>query len=75
MKKKAIEIFLEHFGGNQSAAARAIGRKQQNVWYWLNNDIDMPLEITPKAAKLIGKTPHDLRPDVFEKQTITTPAE
>jgi hypothetical protein len=68
MKEKAIAIFLKHFDGNQSAAARALGRKQQNVWYWLNNEngIDMPLELVPKAAKLMGTNPSSLRPDVFE---------
>jgi len=28
---KAIEIFIKHFDGNQSEAARALGKKQQHV--------------------------------------------
>jgi len=68
MKKKAIEIFLEHFDGNQSAAGRALGKKQQHVWYWLNTEeADMPTDLIPKAAELIGKTPHDLKPEVFRQ--------
>lgn len=65
---KAIEIFLEHFNGNQSKAAEALGKKQGHVWYWLNKDgADMPLELVPMAARIMGKTPHDLRPDIFDK--------
>ncbi|MGZ8164102.1 MAG: hypothetical protein ACXW04_01180 [Methylobacter sp.] len=62
---KAIEIFLSHYDGNQSKAARAIGTKQGNVWYWLKKS-DLPLELIPKAAELIGKKPKDLRPDIFK---------
>jgi hypothetical protein len=62
---KAIEIFLIHYGNNQSKAARAIGKKQGHVWHWLNKS-DIPLELIPTAAKLIGKQPKDLRPDIFE---------
>lgn len=62
---KAIEIFLDFYDGNQSKAARALGKKQQNVWHWLNKS-DLPLELIPTAAKLIGKKPKDLRPDIFE---------
>jgi len=61
---KAIEIFIKHFDGNQSEAARALGKKQQHVWHWLNKS-DIPLELVPKAAKVIGKKPADLRPDIF----------
>jgi len=61
---KAIEIFLDHFNGNQSQAARVLGKKQQHVWHWLNKS-DLPLELVPKAAKAIGKKPADLRPDIF----------
>ena len=62
---KAIEIFVQHFGGNQSKAAAAIGKKQGHVWHWLNKGADMPLELVPKAARLIGKSPSELRPDIF----------
>ena len=64
---KAIEIVLNHFGGNQSKVAGLLGKKQGHVWHWLNKGADMPLELIPKAAKLIGKKPEDLRPDIFGK--------
>lgn len=62
---RSIEIFLEHFKGNQSEAARALGKKQQHVWWWLNKSPDMPVEYVPRAAQIMGKKPVDLRPDIF----------
>ena len=62
---KAIQIVLNHFDGNQSKVARAIGKKQGHVWNWLNKSKDMPIYLVPKAAKLIGKHPADLMPNVF----------
>lgn len=62
---KAIEKFLIHFNGNQSKAAASLGKKQQNVWHWLNKS-DMPLEYVPKAAEIMGKRPSFLRPDIFK---------
>lgn len=63
--KRAIELFLEHFDGNQSKAAAALEKKQQAVWSWINITKDMPLELVPKAAEIMGKTPDFLRPDIF----------
>ena len=69
MKKTAIDIYLNYFKGNQSKAARALGVRQQNFWYWLNGKKvrEMPVEYVPKAAKIIGKTAHDLMPSIFDK--------
>lgn len=69
---RAIDIFLHAFDGNQTAAANAIGVKQQNIWYWLNESKtkDLPLELIPDAAKAIGKKPQDLRPDFFKESSL-----
>ena len=67
MNRKSISILVDHFG-SQTKTAQAIGVKQQNVWYWLNSEIDMPLELVPKAAKAMGKPPSFLRPDIFGNQ-------
>ncbi len=68
MKIKAIKFVVDHFDGNQSETARALGVKQQNVWFWLNNqDNDLPIDLFPIAAKVIGINPADLRPDIFGK--------
>lgn len=64
MNKKSVSILVDHFG-SQTKAAKAIGKKQQNIWYWLNSNIDMPLELVPVAAKAMGKHPSELRPDIF----------
>ena len=62
---RAIEIYLEHFDGNQSKAALALGKKQGHVWHWLNKAKDMPTDLVPSAAKIIGVKKSDLRPDIF----------
>jgi DNA-binding transcriptional regulator YdaS (Cro superfamily) len=63
---RAIEKYLSHFDGNQTKAASALGGnvKQQHVWHWANKAKDMPVEYVPKAARLIGLKPCDLRPDI-----------
>ena len=60
---KAIEKFLNHFDGNQTKAAEALGVKQQNIWWWSNKAKDIPLEYIPKAAEILKCKPSELRPD------------
>jgi len=69
MKKiKAIEIVLSHFG-TQVKAAEVLGVKQQNISFWINSPtVDMPIDLFPIAAKAIGISPQDLRPDIFGKE-------
>ena len=62
---RAIEIYLKHFDGNQSRAALALGKKQGHIWYWLNKANDMPVELVPRAAKVIGIEKSALLPRVF----------
>lgn len=61
--KRAVQIV-----GSQSALARAIGDgvKQQNVWYWLENDV-VPAKRCVAIERATGGlvTRHDLRPDIF----------
>lgn len=64
---KALNIFLNHFGGNKSAAARSIGESPQLVHTWAKHPSgDMPIKYVPAAAKAIGKTFADLRPDLID---------
>ena len=75
---KAIKI-----AGNQSELARRLGVSPQLVQYWsanklpskwvttIHQETGVPLsELLPPpiAAKAIGKTPSDLRPDIFINQ-------
>lgn len=66
---KAIEKLLSSnkVNGNQSLAARLIGKKQQNIWHWLNSnnpECDIPAYLIPVAAKAIGVRPSKLLPDI-----------
>jgi hypothetical protein len=67
---KAIKVLVNHpsINGNQSKAAEILGRKPQNVWFWINNDtgVDMPISLLPKAAEAIGMKPSELIALVFE---------
>lgn len=62
-KNRAIDVYMDFFDGNQSKAAFALGKKQGHIWHWLNKAKDMPIELVPKAAKIIGRKKSDLRPD------------
>lgn len=60
---RAVDILL-----SQSALARALGIKQQNVSYWLHDGKGkVPAEYCAKIARATGGkvTRHDLRPDLF----------
>ena len=59
---RAIEIYLNHFDGNQTKAAKALGKEQGHVWHWLNKSKDMPMKYVPKAASIIGRKPSELMP-------------
>jgi len=62
--------------GSQSALARAVGKKQAHVWYWLNKG-QVPAEIAPKIEAATGGqvSKENLRPDVFGPAPTSTPSE
>lgn len=62
--QRAIEIL-----GGQSALARACGKKQAHVWYWLNRSGRVPAEqaITIEQATGGEVSRHDLRPDIYPR--------
>ena len=59
---RAVEIL-----GSQSALARACGKAQGHVWWWLNRSKRVPAEqvlVIERATK--GRvTRHELRPDLY----------
>lgn len=67
---KAIEVLVNHpeVNGNQSKAAAILGKKPQNVWFWINNEngVDMPVGLIPKAAQALGLSPLEFCAKVFE---------
>ena len=60
-----LEIAI-HRAGSQTALARLIGAKQQNVWDWVNknNNKASPSYVLAIEAAT-GVSRHDLRPDIF----------
>ena len=51
--------------GGQSALARKIGRKQQDVWRWLNRLKRVPAENVLAIEAATGVSRHELRPDLY----------
>lgn len=53
--------------GSQSALARACGKKQAHVWWWLNRSKRVPAEhvIAVERATEGKITRSDLRPDIY----------
>jgi len=60
--KRAVKIC-----GGQSALARIVGTKQQNVWNWINRDARVPAEhvINIELATDGAVSRHNLRPDIY----------
>jgi len=64
---RAVEIV-----GGQSALAKAIGTKQQTVWWWLNRAGTVPGEyvLAIERATKSQVTRHDLRPDLYPAEDV-----
>lgn len=64
--QQALEKAIEICGG-QAGLARKIGRKQQNVAYWLKARKGVPAEVAAAIEEAVEAqvTRDQLRPDVF----------
>lgn len=53
--------------GNQTALAKALGKQQAHIWYWLNKAEKLPAEIAIAIEETTdGMIPRSrLRPDIF----------
>lgn len=60
--EKAIAI-----AGSQTALARDIGTKQQNVWTWLRRNNKVPAEFVPAIERVTGVSKAELRPDIWDE--------
>jgi len=60
--RRAIDLV-----GGQSALARAINSKQQNIWFWLHKSRRVPAEfVLPIEQTTQGQvTRSQLRPDIY----------
>lgn len=70
MEKDALERAVRIVGG-QTALAQILGKSQSHVWYWLNKGGRVPAEhaVIIEAATKGEVTRHQLRPDVFPKES------
>ena len=57
--------------GSQSQFGRDLGVSQPTVWGWLNQSKQLPAEYVLRAEQLYGVSRHDLRPDIYPRQTMT----
>ena len=63
---EGLQRAISHLG-SQSALARAIGVKQQNVWGWLNGSQRVPAEYAIPIEKATNGhvSRHEIRPDIY----------
>jgi DNA-binding transcriptional regulator YdaS (Cro superfamily) len=55
--------------GSQAKFADAIGASQQLVSYWLSKKKMLPAEYVLPAEKSLGISRHDLRPDIYPRES------
>lgn len=65
---EALERAVE-FAGNQSAFSRLLGVSQPTVWAWLNTAGRIPAEYVLKTEAETGVSRHDLRPDIYPRES------
>lgn len=61
--------------GGQAGLARAIGRSQPTIWYWLNKLCQVPAEDVLAVEAATGIPRHRLRHDLFSQQLPVSPSE
>lgn len=66
---EALRAAVEKAGG-QSQFARELGTHQPTVWRWLNQSKQLPAEFVLTAERLYGVSRHDLRPDIYPRETM-----
>jgi DNA-binding transcriptional regulator YdaS (Cro superfamily) len=57
--------------GSQESLATALGVSQGTISKWVGCSKQMPAEYVLTAEKLYGVSRHDLRPDIYPRQTLT----
>lgn len=57
--------------GSDSQLARDLNVLQPRVWRWMNQSRQMPAEFVLLAERLYGVSKHDLRPDIYPRETMT----
>ena len=62
--QRAVEV-----AGSQSSMARHLGVSQHAVWRWLKEGKPLPGEHVLKVETATGVSRHDLRPDLYPRET------
>lgn len=66
----ALVEAVQHLGG-QAATARLLGITQPSVWAWLKNGKPLPGEHVLKVEGATGISRHDLRPDLYPRESAS----
>jgi len=75
MTTVTIEQLVEK-AGSQSDFARRIGTSQQLVSYWLSRrKNELPAEFVLAAEREFGISRHDIRPDIYPRDSLNEQAE
>jgi len=56
--------------GTQQAMAEALGVTQPTIWRWLHQSKQLPAEYVLKVEAATGVSRHDLRPDIYPRETM-----
>lgn len=62
--RRAVDIV-----GSQGALARLLGVAQPSVWRWLTHAKPLPAEHVLKVEEKTGVSRHDLRPDLYPRES------
>lgn len=54
----------------EQAMADRFGVSQPTIWRWLNQSKQIPAEHVLKAEEATGVSRHDLRPDIYPRETM-----
>lgn len=67
---EALKLAVETIG-TQQAFADLLEVSQPRVWRWLNQSKQLPAEFVLKIEAATGVSRHDLRPDIYPRETMT----
>lgn len=70
---EALTACLEA-AGSQSKMADDLGVTQPTVWRWIKQTKQLPPEHVLSAERFYGVSKHDLRPDIYPRETMTDQA-
>lgn len=58
--------------GSQAAMATICGVSQPSVWRWVHSSKALPAEHVLKVEAATGVSRHELRPDLYPREGVTT---